>query len=323
MVYLVTGCAGFIGWKISHKLLQRGDTVIGVDNLNDYYDIKLKNWRLENLQKHANFSFRKVNIVNFDSLELLFQYHQLDGVFNIAARAGVRASVENPWIYYSTNTQGTLNILECCRRYGVNKLVQASTSSVYGLNDTPFRVEDNTDRVISPYAASKKAAETLCHSYHFLYKMDISIPRYFSVYGPAGRPDMAYFKFLVAIDRGVPINIYGDGTQARDFTFVDDAAEASIQGMTLSGYNIYNVGDDNPVELNKIIELLEDGLGKKAKRNYLDRHPADNLITWSDISRTREIIDWEPLTNAETGIQRVIEWYQQNRAWVNELEFDF
>lgn len=319
MLYLVTGCAGFIGSKITASLLEKGHRVVGVDNINDYYDVRLKHWRLDQLKASDNFIFNHLNIVNYEALKLLFQYHKFDGVFNIAARAGVRASVEEPWIYYDTNTSGTLNILECCRRYEVRKLVQASTSSVYGLNDTPFRVEDNTDRVISPYAASKKAAEALCHSYHYIYGLDIAIPRYFSVYGPAGRPDMAYFKFIVAIDRDQPIDIYGDGGQARDLTYVDDVAAASIMSIDLKGYNIFNVGDDNPVKLTRIIELIEQYLGKTAKKNYLPRHMADNLVTWSDISRTRELMDWDPEVAVEEGLKRVVDWYLKNKDWVQQL----
>ncbi len=320
MIYLLTGCAGFIGSQIGKKLLERGHQVIGVDNLNDYYDTRLKEYRLKNLSQYDSFTFKKLNIANFQALEVLFQYHEFDGIFNIAARAGVRASVDQPWLYYDTNTSGTLNILECCRRSGIRKLVQASTSSVYGLNETPFRIEDNTDRVISPYAASKKAAETLCHSYHYIYGLDIAIPRYFSVYGPAGRPDMAYFKFMVAIDQGRAIDIYGDGEQARDFTFVGDVAEASIRAMDLEGYNIMNVGDDNPVKLNQVVSLLEELLGKKAECNYLPRHPADNLVTWSDISHTRKLLDWEPEVAIEEGLRRVVDWYKANRDWVQGLK---
>ncbi|RMH87294.1 MAG: NAD-dependent epimerase/dehydratase family protein [Calditrichaeota bacterium] len=321
MLYLVTGCAGFIGWKVASLLIQQGHRVIGVDNLNDYYDIRLKEWRLSQLRayRHA-FVFTHLDITAYEALKLLFQIYQFDGVFNIAARAGVRASVEDPWTYYDTNTRGALNILECCRRYGVKKVVQASTSSVYGLNETPFRVEDNTDRVISPYAASKKATEALCHSYYYLYDLDISIPRYFSVYGPAGRPDMAYFKFMVAIDKGLPIPIYGDGTQARDFTYVDDVAEATVQSIELEGYNIFNVGDDNPVELRRIIEMIEKGLNKQAKCEYHPRHRADNLVTWSDISRTRKLLNWEPRVKIEQGMEQVLRWYLENREWVRELD---
>ncbi|RMF57073.1 MAG: NAD-dependent epimerase/dehydratase family protein [Calditrichaeota bacterium] len=322
MTYLVTGCAGFIGWHLTMELLHRGHRIVGVDNLNDYYDIRLKEWRLGELQTWDTFTFYQADISDYAELESLFAQNQFEGVFNLAARAGVRASVEDPWVYYRTNTEGTLNILECCRRYEVKHLVQASTSSIYGNNPTPFRVEDKTDHTISPYAASKKAAEELCYSYHYIYGIHVSIPRYFSVYGPAGRPDMAYFKFMIMIDRGDTIPVYGDGSQSRDFTFVKDVVEATIRGMDLEGYHIYNVGGEHPVELKEIIRLIEDGLGKKARIEYLPRHPADGLITFADINSTREKIGWAPTVDITEGLGKVLGWYQEHREWLQQLRLD-
>lgn len=320
MRILITGAAGFIAAKVAEKLLQDGYKITGVDDLNDYYDVRLKQWRVKKLQSHDHFNFIHDDIVNYRFLEELFRKHQFEGVINLAARAGVRASTEDPWIYYDTNVKGTLNLLECCKKYRVNQFILASTSSVYGTGETPFRTENKTDTPLSPYAASKKAAEVLCHSYHYLYGINISILRYFTVYGPAGRPDMSYFKFLLQIDRDEAIDVYGDGKQARDFTYVDDVVEATIRCLQLSGYNIFNVGSDRPMELINMIRILEKLLGKKAKMNFLPRHPADNLITWADISQTRELLQWKPRVNLETGLEHFVQWYFENRDWAKNIK---
>jgi nucleoside-diphosphate-sugar epimerase len=322
MLFLVTGAAGFIGSNVSKNLLKSGHLIVGVDDVNDYYDTSLKEWRLRELQAHKNFQFVKENIANNSAMEALFQNYQFDGVFNLAARAGVRASVKDPWIYYETNVKGTLNLLECCQRYGVKKLVLASTSSIYGNTATPFKLENRTDTPLSQYSASKKGAEALCYTYHYLYGVDVSIPRYFTVYGPAGRPDMSYFRFILKIDRGEPIDVYGDGKQARDFTFVEDVAEATVRGLGLSGYHIFNVGNDRPIELLKMIQIVEELLGKKAKLNFLPRHPADNMITWADISETETLLNWRPKIKIEEGLQKVVEWYYENKNWLQTLKLD-
>ena len=224
---LVTGCAGFIGWKVSEQLLGKNISVIGIDNINDYYDPKLKDWRLANLKTkgehtkangNAEFTFHRCDISSFDAVKAVFSSGSIDAVINLAARAGVRASVEDPWIYLDTNTKGTLNLLACCKDFGVRKFVLASTSSLYGFNKMPFRETDSTDTPLAPYSATKKGAEALCYSYHYLYNIDISIPRYFTVYGPAGRPDMSIFRFIKNIYEGKPIEVFGDGRQKRDFT---------------------------------------------------------------------------------------------------------
>lgn len=322
MFYLVTGSAGFIGANVAEKLLKTGHKVIGVDNLNDYYDPVLKEWRLKQLASFEDFKFFKEDIANYPAMRHLFEMYPFDGVFNLAARAGVRASVEDPWIYYETNVKGTLNLLECCRHFGVKKFILSSTSSIYGDMETPFKIESRTDTPLSQYSASKKAAETLCHTYHYLYGMDISIPRYFTVYGPAGRPDMSYFRFIIKIDRGEPIDVYGDGNQSRDFTFVEDVAEATVRSLKLSGYQVFNVGNDNPLELLEMIGIIEELLKTKAKLNFLPRHPADNLATWADISKTKELLDWKPRVKMEDGLKEVVNWYFENKDWLRNLELD-
>lgn len=320
MQFLVTGSAGFIGANVAGKLLAAGHRVIGVDNMNDYYDVRIKEWRLRHLQSFENFKFFKEDIANYSMLEELFKTRRFEGVFNLGARAGVRASVENPWIYYESNVTGTLNLLECCQRFGAKKFILASTSSVYGDAETPFRIENKTDAALSQYSASKKAAEVLCHTYHYLYGLDISILRFFTVYGPAGRPDMSYFRFIIKIDRGEPIDIYGDGKQSRDFTYVEDVAEATVLSSGLGGFNIFNVGNDRPVELLAMIRILEKLLNKKAILNFLPRHPADNLITWADVSHTEKSLGWKPRVKIEEGLENVVNWYFENKNWLQDIK---
>lgn len=324
---LVTGCAGFIGWKVSERLLDGGMNVIGVDNLNDYYDPRLKEWRLAQLKdrgarggNNTEFNFHQCDIGDFDSVKTVFANHKLDAVINLAARAGVRASLEDPWVYLDTNTKGTLNLLECCKGHSVQKFILASTSSLYGLNEMPFRETDKTDAPLAPYSATKKGAEVLCYSYYYLYGLDISIPRYFTVYGPAGRPDMSIFIFIKNIDNGVPITVFGDGKQQRDFSYIDDIADGTLKCLQPFGYEIFNLGNDNPVELMYVINLIEDALGKKAVMKFLPRHPADVFATWADIEKSRNKLSWYPKTTIEEGIKKTIQWYTENRAFVNSLK---
>jgi len=321
MNILVTGSAGFIGYKVSEKLLERGDQVVGIDNINDYYDPRLKEWRLRKLQKIENFIFFKEDITNYETLERLFKSHPFDAIINLAARAGVRASLENPWIYYDTNVSGTLNLLECCRRYGVKKFVVASTSSLYGAdNPLPFHEDANTNRPLSPYAASKKAAETLCFTYHYLYGIDVTMLRYFTVYGPAGRPDMSLFRFTKWISEEQPVIIYGDGKQDRDFTFVDDIARGTLAALKPIGYEVINLGSDKPVVLIKALRLIEELLGKKATIDYKPRHPADVLATWANIEKANKLLGWQPEMTFEEGVRQLVDWYRENRSWVKEVD---
>lgn len=326
---LVTGCAGFIGWKVSDMLLQKNKNVVGIDNINDYYDPKLKKWRLQQLRvksekmkakKNTEFILEKADIGNFESVRNIFSAHKIDAVINLAARAGVRASVEDPWVYLDTNTKGTLNLLECCKNSGVKKFVLASTSSLYGLNKMPFRETDNTDTPLAPYSATKKAAEALCYSYHYLYDIDISIPRYFTVYGPAGRPDMSIFIFIKKMDNGKPITVFGDGKQKRDFSFIDDIADGTLKCLQPFGYEVFNLGNDNSVGLMYVINLIEDALGKKAVIKYAPRHPADVVATWADIEKAKDKLKWHPKTTIEEGIKKTVQWYIANKEFVNSLK---
>ena len=323
--YLVTGCAGFIGWKVTEFLLAEGHTVVGVDNLNDAYDVRLKHWRLAQLEGKPGFEFHRLDICNREALRGLFNLKcairnpKFDAVINLAARAGVRQSVENPWVYYETNVTGTLNLLELCREFGVQKFVLASTSSLYGENKRPFREDQFTDRPLSPYAASKKAAEALCYTYHYLHGLDVTVVRYFTVYGPAGRPDMSIFRFIRWIAEGEPVVLYGDGAQERDFTFVDDVAWGTLLALKPVGYEIINLGSDRPVSLRRVISILEELLGQKAQVTYSSRHPADVLATWADVSKAREILGWEPRTSLEEGLRYTVDWYLQNRSWAKEV----
>jgi len=316
---LVTGCAGFIGSRIAELLLERGDTVFGVDNLNNAYSPRLKEWRLAQLQRFHAFEFERLDITHFDSLKELFQQHTFDAVMNLAARAGVRMSVENPWIYIETNTVGTLNLLELCKEFGVEKLLLASTSSIYGNNGIPFSEGERTDFQISPYAASKKGAESLAYSYHYLYGIDITIPRYFTVYGPAGRPDMSVFRFIRRIAEGLPIPVYGDGTQQRGFTYIDDIACGSIAALKPLGFEVINLGSDHSVTLNYVIHLIEQALGKMARIEFQPRHPADVHATWADITKAEELLSWRPEVNIQEGIRRTVAWYLENCEWVRDV----
>ena len=321
--YLVTGCAGFIGAKVTHLLLADGHTVVGADNLNAAYDVRLKEWRLKQLRERSHFTFHQLDIAARAALTDLFktQAAPFEAVINLAARAGVRQSVENPWVYIDTNVTGTLNLLELCREYRVPKFVLASTSSLYGEhNPAPYREDANTDRPLSPYAASKKAAEALCHTYHYLHGLDVTVLRYFTVYGPAGRPDMSLFRFVRWISEGQPVMIYGDGHQSRDFTYVDDIAHGTIAGLRPLGYEIVNLGSDRPVALHDAVQLVEQCVGRPARLDYRERHPADVLATWADIGKAGKLLSWEPRTRFEDGVAQLVDWYRANRAWASQIE---
>ncbi len=317
---LVTGCAGFIGWKVSDTLLYMKKRVIGIDNINDYYDPRLKRWRLKSLLENPDFGFYKMDISDYKRLRNIFTNNKIDAVINLAARAGVRASVEDPWVYLDTNTKGTLNLLECMKEFKIKKFVLASTSSIYGLEDMPFKESLKTDTPLAPYSATKKGAEVLCYSYHYLYKLDITILRYFTVYGPAGRPDMSIFKFIKNIDAGKAIPVFGDGNQTRDFTYIDDIADGTIRALKPFGYEIINLGSDNPVKLNTVIRLIEENLGKKAKRKTLSRHPADIKATWADIRKAKRLLGWRPKTTIEEGVRKTVEWFIENKEFLEKLK---
>ncbi|MCE5303549.1 MAG: GDP-mannose 4,6-dehydratase, partial [Planctomycetaceae bacterium] len=323
--YLLTGCAGFIASKVAELLLDAGHTVVGVDNLNDAYDPRLKHWRLAKLTPREKFAFHQLDIGDRGDVESLFtaatSAPPFAAVINMAARAGVRPSVTDPWVYYQSNCIGALNLLDACRKTGVKKFVQASTSSLYGKhNTTPFREDADTNRPLSPYAASKKAAETLAFTYHHLHGLDISIPRFFTVYGPAGRPDMCIFRFVRQIAEGETIVIFGDGKQSRDFTFVDDIAAGAIAAIRPLGYEIINLGGDRVVVLQDTIDMIADLLKKKPKIEYQPSHPADVRTTWADISKAKRLLDWQPKVPIEQGIRRCVDWYLENGELGRSLE---
>ena len=319
--YLVTGAAGFIASKVSELLLDDGHEVVGIDNMNDAYDVRLKDWRLARLRDREGFTYHHLDICNRAALDPVVR--DVDGVINLAARAGVRQSVENPWVYVDTNLDGTLNLLELCQQRGIGKFVLASTSSLYGKdNEMPYREDIDTNHPLSPYAASKKAAEAMCYTYHYLYDIDVTVFRYFTVYGPAGRPDMSLFRFTQWISEERPVVVFGDGRQSRDFTYVGDIARGTIAGLKKVGFQTINLGSDEPVVLMDAIHMIEDALGKKAKLEYVPLHKADVLATWADISRAEEILGWRPQFDLRRGIQELVDWYGENRSWAKDVRTD-
>lgn len=321
MKYLVTGAAGFIGFQTVRELLGLGHEVVGIDNMNDYYDVRLKEHRLGFMKDEKDFEFHKLDIENFDALKTLFRNHQFDAVINLAARAGVRYSMENPHVYMTTNAHGTLNLLECMREHEIKKMVLASTSSLYAGQEMPFVETLPVNTPISPYAASKKAAEVMAYSYHYLYGMDISVVRYFTVYGPAGRPDMSIFRFIKWIDEGTPITIFGNGSQSRDFTFVTDIAKGTVLATKELGYEIINLGGGNdPVSLNTVIEMIEEHLGKKHQRVEKDWHKADMDSTQANTGKAKNLLGWQSQVSLEEGIRLSVEWYLANREFCRSIE---
>ena len=323
--YLVTGCAGFIASKVSELLLEAGHTVVGVDNLNDAYDPRLKQWRLKQLLQRKDFTFHQTDISDFAALEPLFAANGDDppyaAVVNLAARAGVRPSVADPWIYFEANCTGTLNLLEMCRRSNVKKFLLASTSSLYGThNQVPYREDADTNRPLSPYSASKKAAEAIAYSYHHLHGIDVSIHRYFTVYGPGGRPDMSIFRFVRRIVEDESIVVFGDGTQSRDFTYIDDIARGTVAALRPLGFEVINLGGDRPVVLSAIIDQIAELTGNQPRIEYRPAHPADVPTSWADVSKAAALLDWRPEISIEEGLRRSVEWYMENREMARSLE---
>jgi nucleoside-diphosphate-sugar epimerase len=325
---LVTGAAGFIASRVCALLRAEGREVTGLDNFNDAYDVRLKNWRWAELEKIGGIELHRIDLTDRPALRRLFEQRAgrgapFDAVVNLAARAGVRASVENPTVYVEANVGGALNVMELCREFGVGKFVLASTSSLYGRDHaTPYREEMNTDRQLSPYAATKKAAEAMAYTYHFLHKLDVSVLRYFTVYGPAGRPDMTPLRFVQRIREGRPITVFGDGSQSRDFTYVDDIAQGTIAALRPVGYEIFNLGSDEPLKLSAMIGLIEELTGQKARIEYRPWHPADMMATWADIAKARRMLGWSPKTGFREGMGRLAAWYEENRAWAGKIDTD-
>jgi nucleoside-diphosphate-sugar epimerase len=378
MPLLVTGCAGFIASRVCELLLEQGHDVVGIDNLNDYYDVRLKDWRLSRLlgssarplgsspttsvyspqatsaasssighrspvtsisshcpssphspippSPHSptspgTFTFYPIDLEDLASLDHLFATHRFSAVLNLAARAGVRYSMENPHVYLTTNTHGTLNILECMRKHGVKKHVLASTSSLYAGCPMPFTEDLPVNTPLSPYAASKKGAELMAYSYFKLYGLDTSVLRYFTVFGPAGRPDMSIFRFIKWIEAGEPVQLMGDGSQSRDFTYVDDIARGTIAALKPLGYEIINLGGGrNPISLQAVIAFIEKALVKKAIIDGKPFHIADIKETWADISKAERLLGWKPQVAPMDGFQKSVDWYLANKSWCSAVQ---
>ena len=315
--FLLTGAAGFIGARTGELLLADGHEVVGIDNLNDYYAPALKEHRLRPLLEHRAFDFHRGDIEDRTTIDALFGRHRFDGVINLAARAGVRASITDPHVYLSTNTLGTLNLLEAMRQHRVRKFVVASTSSLYAGTTMPFRETTSVNHPLSPYAASKLAAEAMAYTYHHLHDMDVTVLRYFTVYGPAGRPDMSPYRFLRWIDEGTPIQVYGDGSQTRDFTYIDDIARGTVSALRPLGYEIVNLGGGNvPLPISRMIQLLEQQLGRTAELVHQPFHAAEMRDTQADISKARALLGWQPTVAPEEGFRRTVEWYLAHRDWL-------
>ena len=324
--YLVTGAAGFIGSRVSEMLLEEGHTVVGVDNLNTAYDVRVKQWRLKSLTDQENFSFHQLDISSKQAFETAAFAPKadspgFDAVINLAARAGVRQSVEDPWVYVDTNVTGTLNLLEFCHSYQVPKFILASTSSIYGA-DAPLPTPEtaNSDRPLQAYSASKKGAEALCHAYHFLYDLDVTIFRYFTVYGPAGRPDMSMFRFTQWISEGRPVKVNGDGNQSRGFTYIDDIARGTILGLKPLGFEVINLGGHEIITINELIHVLEELLGKPAQIEHLPAHPADMLANCANVEKARRLLGWEPRISLKEGIGQMVAWYQAEHDWTQQVD---
>ncbi len=310
---LVTGSAGFIGFHVSKRLLEMGESVVGVDNLNEYYDVNLKKARLEILKSYNDFTFYKEDIQNFQALEGVFETHNLDFICNLAAQAGVRYSLKAPFSYQKSNLDGFLTLLELARKYSVKNFVYASSSSVYGDNKkVPFSVDDRVDTPVSLYAATKKANELIAHAYSHLYQIPCTGLRFFTVYGPWGRPDMALFLFTDAILKKRPINVYNYGNMKRDFTYIDDIVDGTIAALKRAvPYEIFNLGNSQSVELLDFIRILEGVLGQEAQKNMMPIQPGDVPETAADIRKSRELLGFDPKTPLEKGIRRFVRWYRE------------
>ena len=317
--YLITGAAGFIGARTSEMLIQDGHTVVGVDNLNEAYDLRMKEYRLKKLQAMPGFTFRKLDISDKSVIDQL-KDEKIDGLINLAAWAGVRVSVKNPWIYVETNMIGTLNMLELCRQAGIKKFVVASTSSIYGENPPyPTPESASSNEPLQPYAASKKGAEAMAHAYHHLYGIDVTVVRFFTVYGPAGRPDLALFRFVQWVSEGRPVRVNGDGEQSRGFTFIDDIARGVILALKPIGYEIINLGGHETITINNLIKLVEDIVGKKAVIQYGPPDLADMRSNWADVSKAKQLLGWAPQYNMRAGIEKLFEWYNTEREWAKDI----
>jgi len=313
---LVTGGAGFIGSHVVERLLSTGNKVICVDNFDPYYSIEIKKKNIENALKNESFQLEECDIRDKDSIKRIFQSYRIDSIVHLAARAGVRPSIADPLLYQDVNIRGTMQLLEICREYNIRNFIFASSSSVYGDNDSvPFREDDKLSGPVSPYAASKVSGELICYTYHSLYRIPISCLRFFTVYGPRQRPDMAIHKFIKLIDHGKDVHIFGDGTSKRDYTFVSDIVDGVTAALDRpSGYEIFNLGNSGTIELKELIAVIEKHVGKKAKIQHQPNQPGDVSITYADISKSTELLDYHPKVKIEDGIVSTVQWYKNNGA---------
>jgi nucleoside-diphosphate-sugar epimerase len=322
--YFVTGVAGFIASRVSKMLLEAGHSVVGLDNLNDAYDVRMKEYRLAELMGLDGFQFHQIDIADRELMDdLTFKTMKFDAVINLAARAGVRASVRDPWVYVDTNITGTLNLLELCMRNNIPKFILASTSSIYGA-DAPLPTPESaiSDYALQSYAASKKGAEVMTHAYHYLYGIDVTVVRFFTVYGPAGRPDMSIFRFIRWINEGEPIQLFGDGTQSRGFTYIDDIAQGVIMALRPVGYETINLGGHENISMNDLIGMIERQIGKDAIIEYHPAARADMKANLADITKAGTLLGWEPKVGLKEGISRTYEWYMANRDWASKLKLN-
>jgi UDP-glucuronate 4-epimerase len=315
MKILVTGGAGFIGSTVSEKLLARGDEVVVIDCFDEFYDPRIKRNNIQKALKNQSYKLVEGDIRDLELLKTLFKREQFDRVFHLAARAGVRPSIVDPLLYEEVNFRGTMNLLEAAKENNLPGFIFASSSSVYGNNKkVPFSETDNVDNPVSPYAATKKACELICYTYHHLYNLNISCLRFFTVYGPRQRPEMAIHKFTRLIDQGKPVPMFGDGSSRRDYTYVDDIADGVLKAIDYNAeFEIFNIGESQTTELRRLIELIEKSLGKKANIEQFPDQPGDVQVTYADIAKSKKILGYDPRTQVEEGVQKFVEWYIENR----------
>jgi len=316
----VTGAAGFIGSHLCEKLIEQGFQVVGIDNFDPFYDQEIKKRNLSSFENHPNFTFYTQSITNITALEKIFENHKFEIIVHLAAKAGVRPSIEQPFAYHRTNVDGTLNLLEMSRHHNVKRFIFASSSSVYGNNKTvPFSEDQSVDNPISPYAATKKQGELICYTYHHLYKINIFNLRFFTVYGPRQRPEMAIHKFIRLIDNDQPIQVYGYGKPKRDFTYIEDIVQGVLKAIEkVEGYEIFNLGESQTISTNDLLKLITKKLGKQAIREDLAMQPGDVDITYADISKAKKMLDYNPETDLEEGLINMIGWYINEKRFFNK-----
>lgn len=315
MTIMITGCAGFIGSHVVDRLLGMGENVVGIDNFDPFYDISIKMRNIQHFMHKDNFRFYRADIRENSDLKKIFNNHDIDTMIHLAARAGVRPSIENPLLYEDVNIKGTINLLESCREHGIMNFIFGSSSSVYGVNEKiPFSEDDPVEKSISPYAASKRACEIFCSTYHHLYGISIACLRFFTVYGPRQRPEMAIHKFTRMIDRGQEIEMFGDGTSRRDYTYIDDIVDGIIGTLDKKfGFEIFNLGNSNVVELKVLIGLIEKNMGKEAKIKMMPDQPGDVPVTYADVSKAKRMLGYDPNVSIDEGIERFVKWYTDER----------